>query len=67
MLEDLLTLSDKESSDFLDSCLLFKKFCVLELGTVVRVVAHEVFGQENAWIETTTDAWVDFIYVDIEK
>ena len=64
VLENLLPFGHEETSDFLDSCLLFEKFSVFELGTVVRVVAHEVLCQENAGVETSPDAWINFIYIN---
>ena len=64
VLENLLPLGHEETSDFLDSCLLFEKFCVFKLGPMVRVVAHEVLRQENARVETSPDAWINFIYIN---
>ena len=40
VLEDLLTLAHEKATDFLDACLLLEQLSILELGTVLGVVAH---------------------------
>ena len=65
VLEDLLALGDKEASDLLDTSLLLEQLSVLKLGTVLWVVPHQVLGQEDARVETRTDAWVNLVYTAI--
>ena len=59
MLENLLTLGREESANFFDPCELLKQVGILQLGTILRVVAHEVLGEEDARVKACTDAWVN--------
>ena len=61
MLKDLLTLCGEEAANFFDLSELLKQFGILQLGTILRVVAHEVLGEENARVETCTNARVDLV------
>ena len=62
MLKDLLALGDKETTNFLNSALLFEQVSILKLDSMLWVVTHQVLCKEDAWVEPYTNAWVDFIY-----
>lgn len=49
--EDLLSLLHKEAAYFFNFGELFEKFAIFEFGAMLGVVAHQVLGQENAWVE----------------
>ena len=59
MLEDLLPLCREEAANFLDTCLLNEKLLVLEFVAVVRVIAHQKFGQVDARVESLSDTRVN--------
>ena len=61
MLENLLTLGAKKAANFFDPSILLKKVGILQLGTSLWVVAHEVLGEENARVKACTDARVNFV------
>ena len=61
MLENLLSFVLEETSDFLNTRLLFKELGVLELRSVLWVVSHKVLSKENARVEPSADAWINFI------
>lgn len=61
VLENLLTLSVEETANFLSLCELLEEVSVLKLSAMLRVVAHEILGEENARVETSTDAWINFV------
>ena len=62
MLKDLLALGDKETTNFLNSALLFEQVSILKLDSMLWVVTHQVLCKEDAWVEPYTNAWVNFIY-----
>ena len=62
VLKDLLALGYEETPDLLDAGLLLEQLSVLELDAVLRVVSHQVLSKEDAWVESRSDTWVNFIY-----
>ena len=66
MLKDLLALGDKETTNFLNSALLFEQVGILKLDSMLWVVTHQVLCKEDAWVEPYTNAWVDFIYESMQ-
>ena len=61
VLENFLTLANEEATNFFDSSELLKQFGILQLGTILWVVAHEVLGEEDARVEACTDARVNLV------
>ena len=62
MLKDLLALGNEETPDLLDAGLLLEQLSVLKFDAVLRVVSHQVLSKEDAWVESRSDTWVNFIY-----
>ena len=63
MLENSLALRLEESSDFFSTSKLFKQISVLKSSSMLRVIAHQVLSQEDAWVESLSDAWINFICI----
>ena len=59
MLEYLLSLDQEETSDLLNSRVLHKQLSILKLCSVLRVVSHQEFTQEDARVESLTDRLVN--------
>ena len=52
MFEDLLPLESEESSHALYFCQVLKELSVFNFSTFVWIVSHEVFSEEDTWVET---------------
>lgn len=61
MFEDLLPLGLEEAPDLFDSRVLFEQLGVFELRAVLRVVPHQVLGEEDTRVEARPDAWVNLV------
>ena len=62
VLENLLAFAHEETFDLLGLRLLNKHLSVFKLGTMVWIVSHQVFSEEDAWVKPIADAWINFIY-----
>ena len=61
VLENLLAFCLEEAADFFNASVLLKKVCIFKLGTKMRVVSHQIFSEENAWVKPLADTRVDFV------
>lgn len=67
MFEDLLALCLEEAANLLDARELLEEVSVLELGPVLRVVPHQVLGQEDARVEPLANTYVNFLCSEDNK
>lgn len=63
MLENFLALEHEKATKFLLSSVGDKQVLVFKLSSVCWVAAHQVFSQENAWVETRTNGGINFVLV----
>jgi len=61
VLENLLSFQVEETSDLLLDGVRLKQLLKLKLNALVRVIAHQVLAQENAWVETSANARINLI------
>ena len=62
MLEDFLSFQIEETSQLLLHRVSLKQLFEFQLSALVRVIAHQVLSQENAWVETSANARVNSVY-----
>ena len=69
VLVNLLFLCVQEPFDFLDSSVFHKSGTVFQRFVLVcvGVVSHQEFGKEDARVETSLDALVDFSLLGVDK
>ena len=61
VLKDLLSLANEESSNLFHSGKLFKKVGILQLGSLIWVISHQVFSQEDARVESLSNLWGNLV------